>query len=77
MDVYRIPVPGASGVAFGGPNRDILFVLTQRSIYNGVSNQFVEEILDNSSLYMITGLGVTGMPYSGCWNLKGEHKVRY
>lgn len=75
VDIFRILVPGACGVAFGGPNRDILFVLTQAGIFNGVTNQFVREVIDGSSLYMITGLGVRDMPYSVRMNINKGHEA--
>lgn len=62
--MYKLPVPGASGVAFGGLRRDILFVTVQSSIIDSLSLQFIQKIVDGTSVYMIMGLNVTGMPYS-------------
>lgn len=64
MDVFKLPVRGCSGVAFGGPNRDILFVTTQSKVIDNRSLEYVAEIIDGTSIYMITGLNATGMPYS-------------
>lgn len=53
-------VEGVSGVVFGGPERDILFIVVSSSILNTKTRQPMEIITTGSSLYKVTGLGVTG-----------------
>lgn len=50
-----------SSVAFGGPNRDILFVLASSQIANVLNFQPIEVIPNGSSLYTVTGLCATGL----------------
>lgn len=52
----EIPIPAkqVTAVAFGGPNLDILYVVTA-SIYD-------EETESSGCLYKVTGLGVQGFP---------------
>lgn len=48
-----------SGVAFGGPKRNILFVLASSKIVNVMNFAPLEDIKDGSSLYKVTGLCAT------------------
>lgn len=60
MQTIKLTVPGASGVAFGGPNHDILFVLAARSIVNVNTAEPGSIVTNGNSLYAIRRLGVRG-----------------
>lgn len=53
-------VTGVSGVAFGGPKRDILFVTVAGIILDLYAGTPMEIITNGTSLYKITGLDVIG-----------------
>lgn len=53
-------VTGVTGVAFGGPKRDILFITAAAIILNLFTGKPMEMVANGSSLYKVTGLGVTG-----------------
>lgn len=57
-------IGGISGLAFGGPKRDILFVLASADVIDTTTGKPIDKITDGSSLYKITGLGVTGVKSS-------------
>lgn len=48
------------GLAFGGPNRNILFVTDAGDIVNTATASIKPSGEKGSSLYMITGLGAIG-----------------
>lgn len=54
--VIDIGISGASGVVFGGPKRDILFVLVSKVVFNAMTFKPMETITTGSSLYKVTGL---------------------
>lgn len=62
VDTIKIPAPTVSGITFGGPKRDILFVTTTRILYNS----FAPFDSPNSSnpaagqTFMVTGLKTVG-----------------
>lgn len=60
IKVIDMGIQGVSGVAFGGPRRDILFVPAASLIINTKTGQPLETVTTGSSLYTVTGLGVTG-----------------
>ena len=53
-------VTGVSGLVFGGPKRDILFVLASSIILDTQTGKPTQMITTGSSLYKVTGLCVTG-----------------
>lgn len=68
-------INGVSGLAFGGPNRNTLFVLASKIIINTVVFSTLETITDGSSVYKVTGLCGNGQkstsfklpaPCNGC-----------
>lgn len=54
-----MPIKGIGGLAFGGPNRDIPFVITVHSYVQVLLAQVTETIDVPSSLFIITGLGAS------------------
>lgn len=66
VKVIDIGVPGVSGMVFGGPKRDILFVLASKVIINPKTGKPMEMLTLGSSLYKVTGLCVNG-----------EHQTRF
>ncbi|XP_055321939.1 uncharacterized protein LOC129577983 [Sitodiplosis mosellana] len=62
--VAKLPINGTSSFAFGGPNRDILFVSAASTIVDAYT--LAAEVIsqNGSSLYKVTGLGITGRKYS-------------
>lgn len=58
--VIDMGIEGVSGVVFGGPKRDILFVPASSTIVNTTSGKPVEMVTTGSALYKVTGLCVTG-----------------
>lgn len=48
---------GIGGLAFGGPNKDILFVTTVKFYVDVELAEFTEQTTIPTSLYKITGLG--------------------
>lgn len=53
-------VTGVSGVAFGGPKRNILFVTATAIILDLFTGKPMEMVANGSSLYKVVGLGVSG-----------------
>lgn len=53
-------VTGVSGVAFGGPKRDILFVTAVKTILDLFTSEPIEMVTNGSSLYKVTCLDVHG-----------------
>lgn len=53
-------VTGVSGVAFGGPKHDILFVTATAVILDLLTGKPMETITNGSSLYKVTCLGARG-----------------
>lgn len=60
LDEIDMDVTGVSGVAFGGPRRDILFVTVASIILDLFTGKPMEIVTDGSSLYRITGLDTMG-----------------
>lgn len=58
-------IQGVSGMAFGGPNMDILFVTVAADIIQLTTGAVLDVIESGSSLYKVTGLGVTGPEPTG------------
>lgn len=54
-----MPVPGSQGVIYGGPNLDILFVLSAGLIVDFYTGQTGYIVSERSSLFAITGVGRT------------------
>lgn len=74
--VIDMGVRGVSGVTFGGPKRNILFVLASSQIVNAKNFAPLENVKDGSSIYKVTGLCATSRkstsfkiptPCNGCW----------
>lgn len=61
-------ITGVSGMAFGGPNHDILFVTVASTRFNLLTGSVEKVITEGTSLYMVTGLGVRG-PKSTSFNV--------
>lgn len=55
VDVIDMGITGISGMAFGGPKRDILFVTAAKNLFNLITGT-KQEITSGSSLYKVTGL---------------------
>lgn len=62
-----MPVPGICAMAFGGAQRDILYVLAGSTIINSFSGEVVGHV-SGTSLFAITGLNASG-PKSVCLKL--------
>lgn len=60
-----MPVTALDGLTFGGPNRDILFVVAQEQVIDANTTQQVSAtITQGTSLYMITNIGASGQQLS-------------
>lgn len=57
--IATVPGQGTAGLAFGGPNRDILFAVVGSAIVNPLAAK-IEGSDISPSIYKITGLGVKG-----------------
>lgn len=64
VDVYTLPVPGAAGIVFGGPekNKNKLFVIIESSILDAISASIVQNRTDGSSIYVVSDIGAKGLP---------------
>lgn len=67
-DTIQLPVESISGLAFGGPKMDILFVTTTKSIYFNYFDVTVpvgmpSENPQAGQVFMITGLNTKGCPH--------------
>lgn len=60
VDIIDLGITGVSGMAFGGPNHDILFVTVASTRFNLLEGTVEQVITEGTSLYMVTGLGVCG-----------------
>lgn len=60
LNEIDMDITGVSGVAFGGPKHDILFVTVAGIILDLYAGQPMEVIANGTSLYTITGLDVKG-----------------
>lgn len=60
VKVIDMGISGISGIVFGGPKRDILFILASKVIINTKTGKPMETITAGSSLYKISGLCVSG-----------------
>lgn len=60
LNEIDMDVTGVSGVAFGGPKRDILFVTVAGIILDLYAGKPMEVITNGTSLYKITGLDAVG-----------------
>lgn len=58
INEIKLPVHGCNGITFGGPHRNILYVVASRVLTDKITSQVVGEVTNGSSLYMVTGLGV-------------------
>lgn len=58
-------VTGVSGVAFGGPKHDILFVTATAIVLNVFTGKPLQMVTNGSSLYKVTCLGAKGAKSSG------------
>lgn len=57
------PSPVLNGVAFGGPKRNLLFVIASPDYVNPFTSEIIADPTNlTTSLYMITGLHATGAP---------------
>lgn len=61
-DVYNIGGPGVSGIALGGPSRDILYVVSGSNIINVNTAAIVDQIIDGTSVFVLRDIGATGQP---------------
>ncbi|XP_055310182.1 uncharacterized protein LOC129573561 [Sitodiplosis mosellana] len=71
-DVYDIKVPGISGMALGGPNRDIMYVIAGSEIVNVYSTAVVKQITEGTSIFVLRGIGAMGQP-STSLSIKGQN----
>lgn len=60
VNVIDLGIKGVSGVAFGGPNKNILFVTVAANTVDTETGEITPTGEGGSSLYQITGLGVVG-----------------
>lgn len=60
VHVIDMGITGVVGVAFGGPNRDILFVTVSGNVINTDTGAITPTREGGSSLYKIKGLNVIG-----------------
>lgn len=60
MNTIDLGLTGMDGLAFGGPNRNILFVTDAGDTVNTATASIKPSGEKGSSLYMITGLGAVG-----------------
>lgn len=65
VDIIDMEIQGVSGVPFGGPSMDILFVTMTADILSLTTGAVLNIVKTGSSLYKITGLGVTGPKPTG------------
>lgn len=55
------PAPVLNGLAFGGPQKDILYAIAAPDFYNIYNQQVVADPTNTTtSLYAVTGLGAVG-----------------
>lgn len=59
INTFPMPVKATTGVAFGGPNLDILYVLAGQKVIDGYTALIGYVNLDGPGLYAITGVGKT------------------
>lgn len=64
VNTVKLPVHGLNGLAFGGPNHDIIFITASRILTDKITSQVIGEVTNGSSLYMVTGLGAKGYKLS-------------
>lgn len=57
--VIDMGISGVSGVVFGGPRRDILFVIASKNVYNSMTFKPMQTGA-GGSLYKVTGLCAKG-----------------
>lgn len=60
VNTINFPVKSLNGLAFGGPQHDILFVVASSNLLDITNSQVVGQVSNGSSLYMVTGLGAMG-----------------
>lgn len=60
VPIVRMPFIGLGGGCFGGPKRDILFVVTVQARVDVLLAQVTDRTAVPTSLYKITGLGAKG-----------------
>lgn len=60
VPIVRMPFKGLGGLAFGGPKRDILFVVTVQARVDVLLAQVTDRTAVPTSLYKITDLGAKG-----------------
>lgn len=60
LKTIDLGLTGMDGLAFGGPNRNILFVTAAGNTVNTETAAIKPTGEKGGSLFMITGLGVTG-----------------
>lgn len=61
VQTIDVGISGISGITFGGPERNVLFVTASSLIVNTLTGQPIQNITRGSSLYAITGLCKTGV----------------
>lgn len=56
-----LPAPVLNGLAFGGPQKDILYVIAAPDYFNIYNQQVVADPTNTTtSIYTVTGLGAVG-----------------
>lgn len=63
VNIIEAPINGLNGIAFGGPYRDILFLVASMNVVNLNSSQRMQDT-EGSALYMVTGVGAVATPSS-------------
>lgn len=60
VPIAKLPYKGLGGLAFGGPYRDVLFVVTVANFVDVLEAKVIGNTGVGTALYQITGLGVNG-----------------
>lgn len=61
VNIIDFPAPVLNGLAFGGPRKDILYVVAAPDYFDIYSQQVVADPTNTTtSLYAVTGLGAVG-----------------
>lgn len=63
VKIIKFPSPVLNGLAFGGPERNILYVVAAPNFENPFTLEVISEKTNTTtSLYMVTGLIAAGAP---------------